>query len=329
MRPALRICVAAVLVVLCCGLPAAEAQAKARRVALGVNTTDAPDRAAAIDSFAARVGRSPAIVMWYQSWTEPLFYPSQMTTVASRHAVPLITWEPDGVPLRQIASGARDAYIRQAAVAARAWGRPFFVRFAHEMNGNWYSWGVRGNSSSDYVRAWRHVVRVFRQAGATNVRWVWSPNVTGYSAARFNRLFPGDRWVDWVGLDGYNWGAYKPSGWRSFRAVFSRSYARLARLTRKPMMIAEAGAPEQGGNKANWIRGGLLRELPRRMPRVRAVVWFDRKKEADWRVDSSRASLSAFRSAARSRLFSLGAHGLLAVKPVARHHHRSKRHRRG
>ncbi len=298
---------------------------QARPIALGVNTADATANGGReLDAFKARVGRSPASVMWYQTWSEPLFYSSQMAEVDKRGSVPIITWEPveasGGVPLRQIASGARDDYLREAARAARAWGKPFFVRFAHEMNGGWYSWGRRGrNRPADYVRAWRHVVHLFRQEGATNVRWVWSPNVTGYGVARFERFYPGDRWVDWVGLDGYNWGSHKSSGWRSFRDVFYRSYRRLVDTTAKPVMIAETGSPEQGGNKAAWIRSGLRRDIPRLMPRVRAMVWFDREKEADWRVNSSTASLGAFRGAVLSRRFALSGKQLSAIHSLPSH----------
>lgn len=292
-------------------------------MALGVNTTDiAGDAGASLDSFSARVGRRPTVAMWYQSWSEPLFYWSQMPVVDARGGIPMVTWEPvtsngKGVPLESIAAGQHDAYLVTAARAAREWGRPFFVRFAHEMNGSWYPWGrgVHGNTSHQYIAAWRHVVGVFRREGAANVRWVWSPNATSPWVPRFESLYPGDSWVDWVALDGYNWGPLKGSGWRSFARVFAPSYEAMAVLTRKPIMIGETGAPERGGNKARWIRQALLRDLPRRMPNVRALVWFDRLKETDWRVNSSPGTLAAFRNAAVSRSMSLSAAGLLAVQP--------------
>ena len=300
------------------GVPALASAA----VALGVNTADAPGRnGAALDAFTAKTGRAPALVMWYQSFSEPLFYSSQMPAVYNRGAVPLITWEPvdanGGVSLRDIANGSRDAYLQQAAADARQWGHPFYVRFAHEMNGSWYSWGkgVEGNTAADYVSAWRHVVQTFRDEGATNVKWVWSPNTSGFGTAAFDEFYPGDAWTDWVGLDGYNWGSNRGSGWRSFREVFGASYAALTALTNKPVMIAETGAPEDGGNKAAWITAALLEDLPRTMPAVRAVVWFDRDKEADWRVDSSPGALTAFRAAVTSPLFALDRSELLAIGP--------------
>ena len=73
------------------------------------------------------------------------------------------------------------------------------------MNGNWNSWGTRpGNSSADYVAMWRHVVSIFRAAGASNVRWVWSPNIYASRSTTtrpFAAYYPGNAWVDDVGLD--------------------------------------------------------------------------------------------------------------------------------
>ncbi len=77
--------------------------------------------------------------------------------------------------------------------------------------------------------------------------------------------------------------------------VFARSHNLLVSITQRPMMIAEIASAEQGGDKAAWIRQGLLHDLPTHFPHIRAVIWFDRNKETDWRVNSSPAALDAFR----------------------------------
>ncbi len=299
----------ALLCALAIGLLVAPAALAARPpIALGVNIDDAPGNAGKLDSYTRLVGAKPAIVMWYQSWSEPLYYSSQAAAVADRQITPMITWEPAdgdrGIPLSQIIAGARDDYIRQSADAARAFGRPMLIRLAHEMNlqGSPWAAGRYGNTPAKYVAAWRHVVSIFRSEGVTNVQWVWSPNVD-WGDAPFSAYFPGDAWVDWVGLDGYNWGTQKQSGWRSLGQVFGSSYDRITRLSDKPVMIAETAAPERGGDKAAWIRHGFLRDIPNRLPRVRAAVWFDRTKETDWRVNSSSSALAAFREVAASPLY--------------------------
>ncbi|MBW3656736.1 MAG: hypothetical protein KY444_11590, partial [Gemmatimonadetes bacterium] len=290
-----------------------------RPLALGAYIRDAEWDPTAIDRFAGRVGAAPAIVMWYQDWAHPGhrdFSPAALDGVVARGAMPLITWEPfdyDGdadqpaYALRTILAGRHDAHIRQWARGAAAWGQPFYLRFAHEMNGNWYPWspGVNGNTAAEYPAAWRHVVDLFRQEGAHNVRWVWSPNVAGGDSAPFAPLYPGDAYVDWVALDGYNWGTTR-SGltWTDLTAIFGASYDALTALTDRPLMIAETASAEAGGDKGAWITQGLLSELPARFPRVRAVVWFDFKLQTDWQIASSASSLTAFRTVATSSLYS-------------------------
>lgn len=283
------------------------------KVAFGVGVADPATDGGQLDVLSRR--QTPAsMVMWYQSWNEPLFYPRQFDAVESRHAVPIVTWLPDSrdgrvIAIRDVADGKYDDYLRKSADEAKAWGHPFYVRFAHEMNGDWYSWGrgVGGNRPSDYVNAWRHVVEVFRAAGANNVRWVWSPNVYGNDVASFRDFYPGDSWVDWVALDGYNFGTSGPSGWRTFAQIFDRSYQEIIKLTQKPLMIGETASAEGGGNKPAWVRQALNRDLSERFPRVKALVWFDREKEADWRVDSSSKTAQAFREAVATSHFDVTA----------------------
>jgi beta-mannanase len=167
----------------------------------------------------------------------------------------------------------------------------------HEMNGNWYPWGgtVNGNTPKQYRRAWRHIHGIFDQAGVTNVRWVWSPNAVDVpSTNRFERYFPGADYVDVMALDGYNWGDCRPEygGWKSFDKVFRSAYNRIAKISRKSVWIAETASAPEGGNKARWVTN-MFRVLPEYYPRVRAVVWFDTKKECDWRLTSSPDVLKA------------------------------------
>jgi beta-mannanase len=170
------------------------------------------------------------------------------------------------------------------------------IRFGQEMNGSWYPWSAAaGNPASSFVSAWRHIVRVFRREGARNVKWIWAPYVNANGRLGFKRFYPGDRYVDWVGLDGYNWGGRFP--WMSFRELYDSSYSTLLRISSRPVMISEVGCGEAGGHKARWIRLMLRRDVPR-MSRIRAVVWFDSgdpKGKGDLGVDTSAAALASFR----------------------------------
>jgi hypothetical protein len=69
------------------------------------------------------------------------------------------------------------------------------------------------------------------------------------------------------------------------------------------VIFTETASAEIGGDKASWIRRGFLNEIPQLFPRVTGVIWFNVQKESDWRVDSSQASLEAFREIAASSLY--------------------------
>lgn len=300
--------------------------APAPAVALGAYIPGVPGDPTQIDQFTALVGAAPAVVMWYQDWAHTGardFNAAAMDAVAARNAMPMVTWEPwdytagvaqPAYSLPQIISGAYDPYVHQWARGAAAWGKPMYLRFAHEMNGNWYPWcvGVNGNTAAHYIGAWRHVYGIFQQEGATNVRWVWCPNVGGATngrkggaaSAQYTSIYPGDAYVHWVGMDGYNWGTSQSwSTWTDLATVFGTTYSGLTKLTGKPIMIAETASTELGGSKAPWITQGLLNDVPSRFPRVRAVVWFDENKETDWRVNSSAAALAAYTSVAKSATY--------------------------
>lgn len=279
-----------------------------RPISIGVSVSGDLNTAE-LDSYSRLAGHTPAVAMWYQSWSEPVFYSRQISAVRQRGITPMITWMPQmgshGVPLRQIAQGKWDKYLVTSAKLVRSAATPILLRFAHEMNLTTAPYGRRaGNTAADFVAAWRHVVTVFRQQRVSNVQWVWSPNVDCHGACPFSAFFPGDSYVDWVGLDGYNYAAVSRQPWVSLTEVFSNSYATMIRLTSKPVIIAETGSTELGGDKAAWVQRGFLTDIPRLFPRVRAVVWFDRLKETDWRVNSSAKSLVAWRAVVDSRLYS-------------------------
>ncbi|HXR30196.1 MAG TPA: glycosyl hydrolase, partial [Solirubrobacterales bacterium] len=216
---------------------------------------------------------------------------------------PMVTWEPYDQSIAQIASGAYDSYLHQSAQIAKSWGRPLMIRFAHEMNGTWYPWAGPNSTPDAFVAAWRHVVSLFRADGVTNVQWVWSPNVQEGSKYPISPYFPGEEWIDYVALDGYNWGTVDGERWQSMQEVFAPSYALVTQLSAKPVIITETSSSETGGDKSAWIRKGFMTEIPQSFPRVSAVVWFNKAQEDDWRIDSSQASLDAYRAVVDCSLY--------------------------
>lgn len=271
-----------------------------------------------LDELSAReqgLSRRAAIAHWYVHWGDETarFNPALLERIRGHGSLSMVTWEPwagpparpqeNPFPLRQIARGAFDAYIDAWAVGLRTYQRPVLLRFAHEMDGDWYPWGagVNGNTPADYIAAYRHVHDRFREHGVGNIQWVWSPN--GDSSGTypaFEAFYPGDAYVDWLAADVYNWGTTKTwSAWRPLDQLFGRAYNRLAAIhPSKPVMLAELASTEQGGDKAQWITEAA-RGIPQRFPRVRAVVWYNESTSEylPYALQSSPAALAAAHAA--------------------------------
>ncbi len=253
----------------------------------------------------AKFASTPDYVMFYRDLGRP--YPKEAIEAIRRvGATPIVSLElwqwhaPRGDDLRRLNAGEFDAYFQQWARDARRDGKRVLLRFGFEFNGDWFTWG---GDPAGFVAAWRRARRIFREAGANNVEWVWSPNVVSVPDTPENamhRYWPGAEWVDWIGLDGYNFGPNHDRWhrWESFREVFARPLRELIRrYPGKPVMIAEFGcAPGEPRQRARWIREAY-RTL-QGFPQVRAAVWYNydkrREGEPNWRIDADAASLEAF-----------------------------------
>ncbi|MEF3121333.1 glycoside hydrolase family 26 protein [Kocuria flava] len=269
----------------------------------GVGTPGGPAAAGELAEVASLTGEKPSLILSYKDFGQPVpFY--ELEQARSAGATTLLTWEPwlwgNGVQqqefaLERIAAGAHDDHIRSWAEQLAAWGHPVMLRFAHEMNGDWYPWAelVNGNRSGDYVAAWRHVHDIFAEAGADNVQWVWNPNVPYYGSAPLEGLYPGHDHVDVVALDGYNWGTSQSwSSWQQPWDLFAHGLAELRRIAPgKEIVVAETASAEAGGSKAEW-NAHLVYYLAQQ-PDVTGLVWFHMNKETDWRINSSSSSAQA------------------------------------
>jgi beta-mannanase len=301
-------------------------------VYLGVHVPGWLQDLSLVTAFEAKAQKAVSIVMWYQGWGltdgSQNFETRWMNAVRNHGSIPLVTWEPwlytQGVnqsaySLQNIINGRFDAYIRRWAQDSQAWGHPYFLRFAHEMNGNWNPWSeqVNGNRPGQYVLAWKHVHDIFKAQGATNVTWVWSPNVEYAGSIALRELYPGDDYVDWVGMDGYNWGTVSSHSWQSFSQVFEQTYHDILALTSRPLMVAETASTELAGNKASWISDAFAKQIPDNFPRIKAVIWFNENKETDWRIESSTAAQAAFTHAVAASVYATNQCRTLVASPIS------------
>ncbi len=248
-----------------------------------------------VDAFEANARRRLDIDMHYYRFHDA--FPTALEEWdASRCRLPMIAWA--GTNLDEILAGRHDALLRNRARAVQRFGKPIFIRWGYEMNGDWWDWTASRSvdTSTKFVSAWRRIHRIFRTAKASNALWVWSPNETAFPTELWKdprRYYPGDDVVDWIGMDGYNWGSTQSwGGWRNLDDIFRPLYDVFA--GRKPLMISETASAEHGGDKAAWI-DSLSDTLAQRFPAIRALVWFHSNKETDWRIDSTPTALDAFR----------------------------------
>ena len=262
---------------------------------LGAYVSGSPASYQPMSALAATTGTRPDVALYYSGWGEP-FQLTFAREAAQHGAVPLIQIEPTGVSLAAIASGRYLPYLDQFARAVASYGRKtgrgVIIGFAHEPNGRWYPWGYKHVQPATWIAAWREVVRTFRAAGADNVTWLWTVNITdrhGHIPSPV-RWWPGSGYVTWVGIDGY----YLKPSW-AFAPLFGPTIRAVRTLTLDPILISEtavtrsASQPAQIANLFAGVRAyGLL-----------GLVWFDSDKHRDWLV-SGAPTVAAFRRGARS-----------------------------
>lgn len=263
------------------------------RLLTGVFADGVPMSWSPVQAFADATGTKPRIALYYSGWGEQ-FWPSFAGSARAHGATVLVQLQPSNISMAAIAHGDYDPYLTSYAGAVRQFGHPVILGFGHEMNGTWYSWGAGHTSPAVFRAAWRHVVTVFRDAGASNVTWLWSISSLNAASSPLKQWWPGASWVNWVGVDGYY---YRPSD--TFGTVFGTTLTQLRRFMNKPVLISEAAigpSSRETHQIADLFRG--MREN-----HLLGLVWFDEAQHngsyhQDWRLEDNPAALAAFRSAA-------------------------------
>src|SRR5947199_1833581 len=103
------------------------------------------DAEAEVSDFESQIGRRLDIDTHYYAWTDT--FPSGLEQWdLSNGRIPLISWK--GTTLSGILRGSSDAMIRTRADAVAALRQPVFLRWAWEMNGNWYPWSGSQNGGA-------------------------------------------------------------------------------------------------------------------------------------------------------------------------------------
>lgn len=248
--------------------------------------------------FEELAGREADIQAVFLGWGEP--FPENL--VFNKNKILVIFWEQYDVGLDKIISGQEDNYILQFAKDAKDYGKEVILAPLHEMNGNWSPWSgtVGGNTPEKVVLAFQRMHDVFFGMGILNVKWAWVVNNESVPDTEENAIasyYPGDSYVDYAGVDGFNFG----NPWQTYSEIFSLVLEKL-RVYKKPILIAsmasapadaEALAGEARPTKAEWIKDALNKIYSD--PSIKGFIWFNENKEKNWLVNSDPDSLQAFR----------------------------------
>lgn len=258
---------------------------------------------------------APEMIVFYMQWPEaigsPLPITASLNAIWEAGAVPCLTWEPminraQGewtIPYEDILSGQFDHYLTSMAEEVKKWEKPLIIRFAHEMNIERYHWGTSKEdfgppSPEIYIKMVRYVVDHFHKEKTDNVFWVFCPNADSIPKKSWNaakNYYPGDRYVDIMGMDGYNWGIDEKlaesrhldwtSPWRSLEQTFQSLYQELKSIApQKPMIVFETASPvrKNSQKKGTWLQDAL--KVAQKWG-IKGIVWFQVKKEEDWKID--------------------------------------------
>lgn len=241
-------------------------------------------------------------------------YPSveRLNKVIDEGYIPMITlenhFENSDPSMKQpnlysIVDGHFDSFFGYWASQIKLVKGTVLLRMLHEFNGDWYPWCVVKNDKDPRLlaKAFCYIHNIFKENNVTNVKFIWCPNSMSLPQESWNNIidaYPGDDFVDYVGLDIYN-GAGKSVLWRSFRKEAVENYFILTQqFPTKPLLICETASrerkPGETGvhqNKAEWIQQ-MSEALKTDLSKIQLISWFNETQT--FKVNSSEEAKKAF-----------------------------------
>lgn len=244
----------------------------------------------AVNSLEASENINFDIISFYLAWDEKNAesFPSELLeNIAAKNAIPMITWEPwasllseskddpelskERKVLKHISEGVYNAYIKKFADSLAAYNHPVYLRFAHEFDNPQYPWSPKGgNTPEEFKAAWIHIYNILKSRGAHEVMMVWNP----WSSEGMEKYYPGDQYVDWIGVTALNYQTLNRSGKsRSLKELYNPFHEQLYGLSRKPVMLAEFGSLDLDQKQSDWIKDAA-QTLSEEFEEIEAVVLF-------------------------------------------------------
>ncbi len=306
-----------------------------------------------VSSYEEAVGKKAAWVYFSNNWYESREFPLRTASwIRARGSIPFIRLMLTSAPgrptpeptftLDRIIKGDFDPDLCAWAESARGFGTPLIAEYGTEVNGEWFPWNGKHNGggvTADYGDlaepdgperfrdAYRHVIEVMKNAGASNIIWVFHANWDDQPREPWNRLeeyYPGGQWIDWIGVSAY--GAQTPMDDYSdpFRGCVHSAYPRLASLSRhKPIFVLEFGVTSGNPSvdQAQWGAAALRDLMSHRWPRVAGFSWWNEQwqnddepsHDTDMRVQDNPQLAAAFKALVGSRGEVLGRPVLVGI----------------
>jgi beta-mannanase len=289
-------------------------------VAFGAAVPDLPVGRTGLPALENTLGAHMQIASAFVDWSYVLGSANEVWMARGGTRDVLLSWEPNGIRFTDVSSGKEDGYLHKVAASMLAYPYKLHVRPWPEMNAKWSTWQptadggkANGGTPAQFVAAWRYLVTFFHRRGVKNLKFVFNPDSSNWpDNTPVSSIWPGSDYVDLLGIDGYNWGnGGGGNTWRTFDTIFTEMYTILIALDSvHPVWITETGSKEPqaeddwlypkesapidpDNNKGTWINHMMSSRM---FPRVEGIVWFNKKKERDWRLESSSDSLNAIRS---------------------------------
>lgn len=248
--------------------------------------------APSLENFEKQVGNEINFYADFRSWQDE-FPADFLNDIGKKNKTLVIFWEPN-FGYDTIIDGTYDTYIKDFAKGAKQYADPVILVPFAEMNLNEEAWGYgqNNNNASKFILAWRHIYELFE--GVPNVKFGLAYNnisIPDINGNQFSDYYPGDAYVDYIGLDGFSFNY----NWQTFEQIFDKPMTLISSYN-KPIIIFSVAAAANA-KKATWIKEGLGTYL-KSYKNLIGFIWFneDKEEEENWLVDSDLSSLEAFRS---------------------------------
>lgn len=186
--------------------------------------------------------------------------------------------EGKGNMVYDVLNGEYDTYLKNYVADVKAYGEPVLFRIGNEMNGDWcvYSAYHTSKDTEIYKAFYQYIYGLFQEAGADNIIWIWNPNAKSFPNFKWNDslcYYPGDQYVDVIGMTNYNTGTYyEGETWTEFDVLYDQLYAEYLEKYEKPLMITEFASSSVGGDKVAWV--SHMFEKIKNYDQLKVAIWW-------------------------------------------------------